>query len=82
MKTNISSLKANLSKYLHAARAGKTVVVTDRKVPIAKVVPFAEALDDAAKLTMTSPGEQKLSSIRWAKIHVTGATRRFLDERE
>ncbi len=38
---NISNLKAKLSAVLERVKAGTSVVVYDRKQPIAKVVPFA-----------------------------------------
>jgi prevent-host-death family protein len=42
MKTiGVARLKANLSRYLHIVKHGQEVVVTDRGVPIAKIVPLA-----------------------------------------
>ncbi len=38
----VSELKARLSAYLAAVRQGETVVVRDRRTPIAKLVPFRE----------------------------------------
>lgn len=41
MKTaTISRLKASLSEYLDRVRAGEELIVTDRGIPIAKVVPL------------------------------------------
>lgn len=37
----IAELKAHLSEYLHAVRSGQTVVVLDRKQPVARVLPVA-----------------------------------------
>jgi len=40
----VAELKAGLSAYLRAARAGNSVVVCDRDTPVAKLVPYtAEA---------------------------------------
>ena len=36
----VSELKARLSAYLAAVRRGETVLVRDRRTPIAKLVPF------------------------------------------
>lgn len=36
----ISRLKASLSEYLEKVRAGEELVVTDRGVPVAKIVPL------------------------------------------
>lgn len=41
----VSELKARLSFYLAEVRRGETVVVYDRKTPIARVVPYAERID-------------------------------------
>ena len=42
----VSTLKARLSAYLAEVRAGETVIVCDRKTPIARISPLAEAPDD------------------------------------
>ncbi|MHB8879602.1 MAG: type II toxin-antitoxin system Phd/YefM family antitoxin [Myxococcaceae bacterium] len=39
---NVAALKANLSRYLRAVRRGQQLVVTDHKLPVAKVVPYEE----------------------------------------
>ena len=45
-RVNVSELKAHLSQYLADVRSGETVVVCDRKTPIARLSPFEEELDD------------------------------------
>jgi len=45
-QTNVSGLKARLSEYLAAVRNGETVVVHDRRTPIARLVPFDAGTDD------------------------------------
>jgi prevent-host-death family protein len=45
-QTNVSGLKARLSEYLAAVRDGETVVVHDRRTPIARLVPFSTEADD------------------------------------
>ena len=46
MKTvGIAVLKARLSEYLRAVRRGGSVTVMDRDVPIARIVPYDEALE-------------------------------------
>jgi prevent-host-death family protein len=42
-KTSISDLKARLSAYLDAVRAGEEVLITDRNRPIARIVPVRGA---------------------------------------
>ena len=47
MKTaNIAELKNSLSKYLAAVKQGDEVLVKERNVPIAKIVPFSYDEDD------------------------------------
>lgn len=35
-----AELKAHLSEYLHAVRGGETIIVLDRREPIARIVPM------------------------------------------
>jgi len=46
MKVKIAELKARLSAYLDAVRRGRTVIILDRKTPIARIVPLADPADD------------------------------------
>jgi len=45
-QVKVSELKAKLSTYLAAARAGEAVVVCDRNTPIAQIVPLEEEAND------------------------------------
>jgi prevent-host-death family protein len=45
----IRELKRNLSEYLRSVKAGKKVVITDRKKEIAVIVPFRK-VDDQGKI--------------------------------
>jgi prevent-host-death family protein len=38
----IAELKARLSEYLRAVRAGETIAVLDRETPVAQIVPVRE----------------------------------------
>jgi prevent-host-death family protein len=40
-RVSISELKAKLSEYLDAVRAGEEVIVTDRGRPVARIAPVA-----------------------------------------
>jgi prevent-host-death family protein len=40
---NVADLKNNLSRYLREVRRGEEILVRDRKMPIAKIVPLTEA---------------------------------------
>ncbi len=37
----IAELKARLSEHLRAVRKGRTLIVLDRKTPVARIVPYA-----------------------------------------
>lgn len=47
----VADLKAHLSRYLRRVKAGEEVVITERNVPIARLVPLtgAEAGDDVIR---------------------------------
>src|SRR5262249_32742593 len=60
---NIADLKNNLSRYLNQVRAGKQIIVKDRNVAIAKLVPISEA--DAPDLELSRLAAQ--GKIRLAK---------------
>ena len=50
MKTvGIRELKRNLSQYLRSVKAGKKVIITDRKREIAVILPFRK-VDDQKKI--------------------------------
>ncbi len=42
----VSELKAKLSAYLSAVRKGETVVVCDRKTPVARLIPYTQRTDE------------------------------------
>ena len=42
---SIRELKSRLSHYLRLARKGESVVITDRGVPIGRIVPIGQGLD-------------------------------------
>jgi prevent-host-death family protein len=54
-QTNVSDLKARLSEYLAAVRNGETVVVHDRRTPIARLVPFEQQADELQVAEPTRP---------------------------
>jgi prevent-host-death family protein len=45
-RAQVAQLEAHLSQYLARVRHGKTVVVCDRRTPIAKLVPSTDTADD------------------------------------
>lgn len=54
----ISDLKAHLSQYLDAVRNGETIVVCDRKTPIARLEPIRT---DEERLLGIQPATQRAS---------------------
>ena len=57
---NVAQLKNQLSKYLRFAKSGEEVVIRDRNLPIAKLVPFTA--DDASEeeLKLVAEGKMRL----------------------
>lgn len=57
---NVAQLKNQLSKYLRFAKSGEEVVIRDRNLPIAKLVPFTA--DDATdeELKLVAEGKMRL----------------------
>jgi len=54
IRATISDVKNSLSAYLRKVRAGETVLIMDRKTPIASLVPIVQSLDndtEAERLT-------------------------------
>lgn len=43
---SIRELKSRLSHFLRLARAGESVVITDRGVPVGRLVPIEQGLDE------------------------------------
>jgi prevent-host-death family protein len=88
---NVAELKNQLSKYLTFARAGEEIVIRDRNLPVAKLVPFSteEASEEDLLLVaagkMRLPGEpidvDELLKIRTGKVSGNEAVRALLKDR-
>jgi prevent-host-death family protein len=58
---NIAELKNRLSWYLNEVRAGEEILVRDRNLPIARIVPLQLAPDqDAELLALAAQGKLRL----------------------
>lgn len=57
---NVAELKNRLSTYLGFARNGEEIVIRDRNVPVAKLIPFVagDATDD--ELLLVAEGKMRL----------------------
>src|SRR5437764_11193768 len=61
---NIAELKNQLSKYLNFAKAGEEVVIRDRNLPVAKLVPFSADDADEQELSLVAAGRLRLPHSR------------------
>jgi prevent-host-death family protein len=62
---NVAELKNRLSKYLTFAKGGEEVVIRDRNLPVAKLVPFsAEGVDDQELVLVAAAGKLRLPKVR------------------
>jgi prevent-host-death family protein len=61
---NVAELKNRLSKYLTFAKAGEEVVIRERDLPVAKLVPFSAEDADSQDLLLAAAGKMRLPSAR------------------
>lgn len=57
---NIAELKNQLSKYLNFAKAGEEIVIRDRNLPVAKLVPFAAEEASDEEMLLVAAGIMRL----------------------
>jgi len=57
---NIAELKDQLSSFLHRVRAGEELIIRDRNVPIAKIVPLHSEDGDPEELSLVASGHMTL----------------------
>ena len=57
---NVAELKNGLSKYLAFARAGEEVVIRDRNLPVAKLVPLSAEGAGDQELMLVAAGKMRL----------------------
>jgi antitoxin (DNA-binding transcriptional repressor) of toxin-antitoxin stability system len=89
---NVAKLMNQLSKYISFAKGGEEVVIRDRKLPVAKLVPFlAEGTDDL-DLQLVAEGKMRfprrridvngLLKIRTGRVAGNKAIKAVLADRE
>jgi len=61
---SVTELKNQLSKYLTFARGGEEVVIRDRNLPVAKLVPFSVEAADDQDLKLIAAGKMRLPKMR------------------
>ena len=57
---NVAKLKDQLSKYLTYAKSGEEIVIRDRNLPVAKLVPFSTENADEQELALVAAGKLRL----------------------
>jgi antitoxin (DNA-binding transcriptional repressor) of toxin-antitoxin stability system len=61
---NVAELKDQLSKYITFAKSGEEVVIRDRNLPVAKLVPFSAEGADEQELKLVAAGKLRLPKVR------------------
>jgi prevent-host-death family protein len=61
---NVAELKNRLSKYLAFAKEGEEVVIRDRNLPVAKLVPFSAEGASDQELLLVAAGKLRLPKVR------------------
>ena len=57
---NIAELKNRLSAYLVRVRAGEEIIIRDRNLPVAKLVPLTSIETSAEELALVASGDMRL----------------------
>ena len=92
VNVNVAELKNRLSKYLTFVKEGEEVVIRDRNLPVAKLVPFSAEEAGEEELLLAAAGKMRLpkSSVKVAdllkiptgKVSGSEGIQALLDERE
>lgn len=88
---NVAELKNQLSKYLKFAKEGEEIVIRDRNLPVAKLVPFSAEEASEEELLLVASGKMRLPQNRLnldrllkiptGKVSSNEAVRALLDDR-
>jgi prevent-host-death family protein len=88
---NVAELKNSLSRYLAYAKQGEEIVVRDRNLPVAKLVPLSVDETSKDELTLVAAGKMrlpqapldihKLLKIRTGRVRASQAIQALVDER-
>lgn len=89
---NVAELKNQLSKYLTFAKNGEEIVIRDRSLPVAKLIPFLAESANEQELLLIAAGKlrlpresvdlEKLLTVPSGRTKVHEVTAALLDERE
>ena len=88
---NVAELKNQLSKFLTFAKAGEEIVIRDRNLPVAKLVPFSAEKASEEELLLVAAGKMRmpqtplnvdeLLKIRTGKVPGNEAVQVLLEDR-
>jgi prevent-host-death family protein len=88
---NVAELKNSLSRYLTYAKQGEEIVVRDRNLPVAKIVPLSADETSREELILVAAGKMrlpqapldlhKLLAIRTGRVRASQAVQALVDER-
>lgn len=91
VSVNVAELKNRLSKYLTFVKAGEEIVIRDRNLPVAKLIPFPTEGAGEEELVLVAAGKMrlpkssvnvaKLAKIPTGKVRNREGTQALLDER-
>jgi prevent-host-death family protein len=79
---NVAELKNRLSKYLSFAKGGEEVVIRDRNLPVAKLVPFLAERADDQELGLVADDVKELLRIPTGSVTGDKAMQAVLADRE
>ncbi len=89
---NIAELKNRLSHYLTFAKAGEEIVIRNRNLPVAKLVPFLVEEGSDEELLLVAAGKMRLPQtsvkvndllkIPTGRAAASGAIQALLDDRD
>jgi prevent-host-death family protein len=89
---NVAELKNRLSTYLTYAKSGEVVVIRDRNLPVAKLIPFTAEDASEEELALVAAGAMRLPEkpldldqlwkMPRATVRGNAAVRAVLDERD
>ena len=61
---NVARLKNQLSKYLSFAKNGEEIVIRERNLPVAKLVPFSAGDASDEELLLVAQGKMRLPKVK------------------
>jgi prevent-host-death family protein len=89
---NVAELKNRLSTYLRFARNGEEIVIRDRNLPVAKLIPFSAGDASEEELMLVAAGKMRLPLMpleherlwktRTGTVRSRGAIEALLKDRE